>query len=70
MTDVCAEVCVWNENVDEMIRLLCRLQAAKITTRDESAGHAARLEILRAELNADFRDVITLRETINSIRNL
>jgi hypothetical protein len=60
--DLCAELDLLNRNVDDMIRLVQRATDAGVWTQQEATWHAARLESLRAKLNADFRELIGLRE--------
>jgi len=52
--DLRAELGLLNRNVVEMIRLFECATDAGIWTRQEVARHEARLELLRAKLNADF----------------
>ena len=58
--DLRAERGLVNRNVDEMIRLLQCATDAGIWTRQEATRHEARLELLRANLNADFRELLDL----------
>jgi len=67
-TDLRAELSLLNKNVDEMIRLFQCVTDAGIWTRQEATRHEARLELLRAKLNADFRELIALRERANGSR--
>jgi hypothetical protein len=60
--DLRAELDLLNRNVDEMIRFFQRATDAGIWTPQEAARHAARLELLRAKLNADFGELIVLCE--------
>jgi hypothetical protein len=57
-----------NKNVDEMIRLVQRATDAGIWTRHEATRHAAGLELLRGKLNADFSELMVLRERANESR--
>jgi hypothetical protein len=66
--DLCAELGLLNRNVDEMIRLLQCATDAGVWTQQEATWHAARLESLRAKLNADFRELMALRERANGSR--
>jgi hypothetical protein len=56
--DLRAELGLANRNVDEMIRLLECATDAGIWTRQEATWHEARLELLRAKLNADFAELV------------
>ena len=66
--DLSAELGVLNRNVDEMIRLVQRATDAGIWTLHEATRHAARLELLRAKLNADFSELMVLLERANESR--
>jgi hypothetical protein len=56
--DLRVEFSLMNRNVDEMIRLFQTTADAGIWTRHEATRHIARLESLRAKLNADFRELV------------
>ena len=60
--DLCAELDLLNRNVDEMIRLCQCASDAALWTRQEAQRHTARLESLRAKLNADFRVIMDSHE--------
>ena len=66
--DLRAELGLLNRNVAEMIRLFECATDAGIWTRQEAARHEARLDLLRAKLNADFRELIALRERANGLQ--
>jgi hypothetical protein len=57
-----AQLVLLNKNVDEMIRLLECATDAGIWTRQEASRHEARLDLLRANLNADFAELISAKE--------
>lgn len=63
-----AQLELLNKNVDEMIRLVQRATDAGIWTLHEATRHAARLELLRGKLNADFSELMVLRERANESR--
>ena len=63
-----AQLVLLNKNVDEMIRLVQRATDAGIRTLHEATRHGARLELLRAKLNADFSELMVLRERANESR--
>lgn len=67
-SDIYAELYLWNKNVDEMIRLFECATDAGIWTLHKATRHAARLELLRAKLNADFSELMVLRERANVSR--
>ena len=66
--DLRAELGLLNRNVDEMIRLFQRATGAGLWTRHEAARHEGRLAYLRANLNADFRELLDLRERASGLR--
>jgi hypothetical protein len=65
--DLRAELGLLNRNVDEMICLLECATDAGIWTRQEATRHEARIALLRAKLNADFRELMALRERANGL---
>jgi hypothetical protein len=66
--DLRAELGPLHRNVDEMIRRFQCATDAGIWTREEAERHESRLELLRAKLNADFRELMALRERANGSR--
>ena len=66
--DLSAGLGVLNRNVDEMIRLVQRATDAGIWTLHEAARHAARRDLLRAKLNADFKELMALRGRANGLQ--
>jgi hypothetical protein len=66
--DLWAELGLVNRNVDEMIRFLQCATDACIWTPEEATRHTARLELLGAKLNADFRELMALRDRANDSR--
>jgi len=63
-SEIEAELYLWNKNVDEMICLLQNIQASGVWSWQETARHEARLELLRAQLNANFRKLIALKKRV------
>lgn len=66
--DLRAELGLLNRNLDEMIRLLHCATDAGIWTQQEATRHEARLALLRAKLNADFKELTASRERANGLR--
>jgi hypothetical protein len=66
--DLRAQLVLLNKNVVEMIRLVQRATDAGIWTLHEAARHEARLDLLRAKLNADFKELMALRERANGLQ--
>jgi hypothetical protein len=58
------ELDLLHQNVDEIIRLVHCAADADIWTPHEATRHTVRLEVLRAKLTADLRDLIALRELV------
>jgi hypothetical protein len=63
-----AELVLLNRNVDEMIRLGQCATDAGIWTPQEATRHAARLELLRANVNADFAEWVSVKERADQHR--
>jgi hypothetical protein len=51
-----------NKNVDSLIRVLQRMEALGVRSRQEIKAHEMPLEALRAALNADFPEAVFQRE--------
>jgi hypothetical protein len=66
--DVRAKLGLLNRNVVEMIRLFECATDAGIWSRQEAARHEGRLDLLRAKLNADFKELMGLRERANGLQ--
>jgi len=60
--DAYAEIYLWNKNVDALIRVLQRMEALGVRTKQEMKVHEIRLEEIRAALNADFTEAMLTRE--------
>jgi hypothetical protein len=60
--DLRTELDLLNRNVDEMVRLCQCATDAGVWPAQQAARYTARLDSLRAKLNADFQELITLRE--------
>jgi hypothetical protein len=56
--DPYGEMYLWNRGVDRLVRVLQRLEAAAIGTKQEMKAHELRLEEIRAGLNADFAEAM------------
>jgi hypothetical protein len=63
--DLRAELGLLNRNVDEMIRLFQCATDGGIWTGQDAGRHEARLEYLRVKLNADFEELLDLRECLS-----
>jgi hypothetical protein len=66
--DLCAELDLLNRNVDELLRLCQCATDAGLWTRQEAQRHTVHLESIRAKLNADFRELMALRERANGLQ--
>ena len=60
--DAYTEIYLWNKNVDALIRVLQRMEALGVRSRQEMKVHEIRLEEIRAGLNADFSAAMATRE--------
>jgi hypothetical protein len=67
-TDLGADCDLLNRNVDELIRLFQSAADAGIWTPPDAAQDVASLELVRAKLDADSREVVVLRERANASR--
>jgi hypothetical protein len=59
-----AERRLLNRNVDELNRLLQCATGNGIWTPQEGTRHVGHHELVRAKLNADFRELMDLRERV------
>lgn len=66
--DIYTEIYLWNRGIDSLIRVLQRLEALSICSKQRIKVHEMRLEELRAGLNADFADATAARERLDEIR--
>ena len=66
--DAYAEIYLWNKNVDALIRVLQRIEALGVRSRQEMKVHEIRLEEIRARLNADFMVAMLVRESADHWR--
>jgi hypothetical protein len=60
--DLSAELALLNRNVDEIIGLLQCVTDAGIWTRQEATEHETRLESIRKNFNADYREIMARDE--------
>lgn len=66
--DAYAEIYLWNKNVDALIRVLQRMEALGVRSSQEIKVHEMRLEEIRAEVNADYTEMMTGRERADQFR--
>ena len=66
--DAYGEMYLWNRGVDRLVRVLQRLEAAAVATKEEMKAYEVRLEEIRAGLNAHFADSIGKREREDHVR--
>jgi len=66
--DAYTEIYLWNLNMDRLIRVLQRLEFHSTRSQRELKAYAIRLEEIRAGLNADFADVMAVRERADEFR--
>jgi hypothetical protein len=60
--DLYAEIYLWNRNVDQLIRVLQRMETLSVRPKQEMKAYELRLEEIRAALNADFTEAMATRE--------
>jgi hypothetical protein len=66
--DAYAEIYLWNKNVDALIRVLQRMEALGVRSRQEMKVHEMRLEEIRVAVNADLTEMMTGRERADQFR--
>jgi len=60
--DAYAEIYLWNQNVDRLVRVLQRLESFSIRPKQELKAYEVRLEEIRAGPNAAFSEAMAPRE--------
>ena len=60
--DAYAEIFLWNQNVDRLVRVLQRVESSSIRPKQELKAFEVRLEEIRAGFNADFAQAMAARE--------
>ncbi len=60
--DAYAEIFLWNQNIDRLVRVLQRLESSSIRPKQELKAYEIRLEEIRAGFNADFAQAMAARE--------
>ena len=66
--DAYAEIYLWNKNMDALIRVLQRMEALGIRSKQEMKVYEVRLEEIRAALNADFDEAMGKQERADQSR--
>jgi hypothetical protein len=66
--DFYLEICLWNKNVDSLVRVLQRMEALGILPQQTMKAHELRLEEIRAALNADFSEAMFVSERGDHLR--
>jgi hypothetical protein len=66
--DICAEIYLWNRNVDRLLRVLQRMEPFSIRPKQEMKANEVRVEEIRAALNADFTEAMATRERSDQSR--
>jgi len=66
--DVYVEVYLWNRDLDQLIRVLQRLEPFSIRPKHEMKLFEVRLEEIRAKFNADFSEAMATRERVEESR--
>jgi len=60
--DAYAEMYLWNRGIDRLRRVLQRLEATALGTKQELKAYEVTLEEIRARLNADYSNALAKRE--------
>ena len=66
--DAYAEIFLWNQNVDWLVRVLQRLKSFPIRPKQVLKAYEVRLEEIRAGLNAAFSEAMAARERADESR--
>jgi hypothetical protein len=66
--DIYTEIFLLNKNMDSLVRVLQRMQALGIWSRQEMTAYEVRLEELRASVNADFTGRTAVNERVDRDR--
>jgi hypothetical protein len=66
--DAYAEIFLWNQNVDRLVRVLQRLESFSVRPKQAQKAYEVRLEEIRAGLNADFTQAMAIRERADETR--
>jgi len=66
--DAYAEIYLWNRSVDQLIRVLQRMETLAIRPKRLMKAYEVRLEEIRAALNADFSEAMATRERSDQSR--
>lgn len=66
--DPYAEMYLWNRNIDQLLRILQRLENLSIRSKQQLKAYEIRLEEIRAGLNADFAEAMLTQERTDETR--
>jgi len=66
--DAYAEIFLWNQNVDRLVRVLQRLESFSVRPKQALKAYEAWLEKIRAGVNADFTQAMAIRERADETR--
>lgn len=66
--DIYVELYLWNRDIDQLIRVLQRLEPFSIRPQHEMKLYEVQLEEIRAKFNADFAEVMATRERVEESR--
>jgi len=66
--DAYAEIFLWNQNVDRLVRVLQRLESFSVRPKQALKAYEAWLEEIRAGHNADFTQAMAIRERADETR--
>jgi hypothetical protein len=66
--DAYSEIYLWNKHVDALIRVLQRMEALSILSKQAIRANELRLEEIRAVLNAEFAEAMFAIERGDHLR--
>lgn len=66
--DAYVEIYLLNKNVDSLVRVLQRMEALGIWSQRVMKSYEVRLEELRANVNADFTELMSVKERFDQRR--
>ena len=66
--DIYVELYLWNREIDQLVRVLQRLEPFSIRPKQEMKSYEVQLEEIRAKFNADFAEAMVMRERADESR--
>ncbi len=66
--DIQVEIYLWNRDVDQLVRVLQRLEPFSILPKQEMKLYEVRLKEIRPKFNADCAETMATRERVDESR--